>query len=171
MNDLMPYGGTFICADCKPVFFQRLREGVAQPASLNYGSVWYRFVAVVIDGIILATIAFAVGVILNAFAIQRASGIAARMVDTNGILNTLIGFCYQVGFLANGGATPGKMTMGLKVVTASGMPISYGRATGRYFANILDAFTLGIGYLMAFFDDQHRALHDRICGTRVITTR
>jgi hypothetical protein len=28
-----------------------------------------------------------------------------------------------------------------------------------------------IGYIMAAFDDQKRALHDRICNTRVIHTR
>jgi uncharacterized RDD family membrane protein YckC len=27
-----------------------------------------------------------------------------------------------------------------------------------------------IGFIMAFFDPERRALHDRICNTRVITT-
>jgi uncharacterized RDD family membrane protein YckC len=30
--------------------------------------------------------------------------------------------------------------------------------------------TLTIGYIMAAFDSQKRALHDRICDTRVIRT-
>ncbi|HET6371045.1 MAG TPA: RDD family protein, partial [Nitrospiria bacterium] len=41
-------------------------------------------------------------------------------------------------------------------------------ACGRYFAEILSGIILCIGYIMAAFDDEKRALHDRICGTRVI---
>jgi uncharacterized RDD family membrane protein YckC len=33
---------------------------------------------------------------------------------------------------------------------------------------MLSAILLGIGYLMIAFDDEKRALHDRICDTRVI---
>jgi uncharacterized RDD family membrane protein YckC len=49
-----------------------------------------------------------------------------------------------------------------------GGKVSYGRAVGRHFAKYLSSFTLGIGYIMAGIDDEKRALHDRICNTRVI---
>jgi uncharacterized RDD family membrane protein YckC len=39
---------------------------------------------------------------------------------------------------------------------------------GRHFAEMLSGILLGIGYLMIAFDDEKRALHDRICDTRVI---
>jgi uncharacterized RDD family membrane protein YckC len=42
---------------------------------------------------------------------------------------------------------------------------------GRYFAQWISAIILAIGYIMAAFDDQKRALHDRICETRVIHVR
>jgi uncharacterized RDD family membrane protein YckC len=69
------------------------------------------------------------------------------------------------------GATPGKMALGLKIVRPDGGPISAGRAVGRYFAEILSALTLMIGYMMAGWDSEKRALHDRIADTRVIKTR
>jgi len=47
-------------------------------------------------------------------------------------------------------------------------PITYGRATGRCFAEILSGMICYIGYLMAAFDEEKRALHDRICNTRVV---
>jgi uncharacterized RDD family membrane protein YckC len=75
---------------------------------------------------------------------------------------------YEVWFLTRHGATPGKMVIGKKVVTADGRPLSSGRALGRHFAVYLSSFTLMIGFIMAAFDDQKRALHDRICDTRVI---
>jgi uncharacterized RDD family membrane protein YckC len=67
------------------------------------------------------------------------------------------------------GATLGKMAAKIRVVTADGGKVSYGRATGRYFAKLLSAFTCLIGFIMAAFDEEKRALHDRICNTRVIS--
>jgi uncharacterized RDD family membrane protein YckC len=75
---------------------------------------------------------------------------------------------YQIFFLGKYGATPGKMACKLKVVTAEGTPITYGRATGRFFAEKLSGLTCTIGYIIAAFDDQKRTLHDHICGTRVV---
>ena len=63
------------------------------------------------------------------------------------------------------------MALGLKVIRADGGPISVGLAVGRYFAKILSALTLWIGFIIAGFDREKRTLHDHICGTRVIYTR
>jgi uncharacterized RDD family membrane protein YckC len=54
------------------------------------------------------------------------------------------------------------------VVTADGGRVSYLRALGRYFAKMLSGFTCLIGYIIAAFDGQKRALHDHICNTRVV---
>lgn len=174
VDDLMPYGGRYICVECKPLFLQRVREGVANPTALRYGSVGSRFMAILIDGIMLELVnrVLSLGVGLSSAPHARGSSPILnpyRMFGIYGVVTTFVAIAYYVGFLANGGATPGKMAMGLRVVTAEGLPVSYGRALGRYFALILDSATLGIGYLIAFFDDERRALHDRICGTRVIT--
>jgi uncharacterized RDD family membrane protein YckC len=57
------------------------------------------------------------------------------------------------------------------VVRSNGERITTGRAAGRYFAYLLSAFTLAIGFIIAAFDPEKRAMHDRICDTRVIRTR
>ena len=75
---------------------------------------------------------------------------------------------FEIFFIGKYGATPGKMLMKIKVVTPDGGPVSYGRATGRYFAKMLSAIILYIGFLMAFWDEEKRALHERICNTRVV---
>ena len=49
-----------------------------------------------------------------------------------------------------------------------GSPLTLARSVGRYFAKILSAFTLCVGYLMAAFDEEKCALHDHISDTRVI---
>ncbi len=76
---------------------------------------------------------------------------------------------YEIFFIGAYGATLGKMMMKIKVVTPDGGRISYARATGRHFAKFLSGIILYIGFLMAFWDEEKRALHDRMCGTRVIS--
>jgi uncharacterized RDD family membrane protein YckC len=75
---------------------------------------------------------------------------------------------YSAFFVGTYGATPGKMVCRIKIVNADGSKVSYGKAIGRYFAELLNAFTLYIGYIIAAFDDEKRTLHDRICNTRVV---
>jgi uncharacterized RDD family membrane protein YckC len=53
-------------------------------------------------------------------------------------------------------------------VVADGGRVSYSRALGRHFAKWLSSIILGIGFIMAVFDDERRTLHDRICETRVV---
>ena len=65
-------------------------------------------------------------------------------------------------------ATPGKMALRLKVVTPEGAPVSYGRSFARAFSMILSGIVCYIGFIIAAFDEEKRALHDHICGTRVV---
>ena len=60
------------------------------------------------------------------------------------------------------------MAVGIKVIRSDGAPITYGRAAGRFFAEYLSLLTIYIGYIMAGFDEEKRALHDHICDTRVV---
>jgi uncharacterized RDD family membrane protein YckC len=79
-----------------------------------------------------------------------------------------IGVTYEVFFIGKYGATLGKMAVKIKVVRPDGGKVSYPQALGRYFAKMLSTFTCLIGYIIAFFDKEHRALHDHICKTRVV---
>jgi uncharacterized RDD family membrane protein YckC len=65
-------------------------------------------------------------------------------------------------------ATFGKSVMSLRVTNAEGQRISFGHATGRFFAKIVSGMVpLGIGYIMAGFTERKQALHDLIAGTLV----
>lgn len=65
-------------------------------------------------------------------------------------------------------ATLGRMALGIRVTDLNGNRIGFGRATGRYFAKILSALILGIGFLMAAFTAKKQALHDIPAGTLVV---
>lgn len=62
------------------------------------------------------------------------------------------------------------MVVGVKVIKLDGTNIGYGKAFVRYLCSFISFLTLCIGYLLAAFHSQKRALHDLICGTKVIHT-
>ena len=180
---LLRYGDQNVCGECKSAFFQSLQEGVAQPNTLVYGGFWIRFAAKFLDGLICGVVStllqFAVmflvfGSMVVANQTADPGAVASRVIASM-ILSYAVGFAvgisYVVGFVGRFGATPGKMACGLKIVYADGSHIGYGRATGRYFAELLSAMIFCVGYIIAAFDDATRALHDRICDTRVIRVR
>jgi uncharacterized RDD family membrane protein YckC len=65
-------------------------------------------------------------------------------------------------------ATVGKLALGLKVTDEKGKRISFGRASGRFFAKILSSIILGIGFLMIAFTEKKQGLHDEIAGCLVV---
>ena len=60
------------------------------------------------------------------------------------------------------------MAVKARVVNADGSKVSYAKAFARSLAEYLSIVTLFIGYILAAFDSEKRALHDRVCGTRVV---
>ncbi len=171
VDEMVSYSGSYVCAECKPIFFQRVREGVPLDQGFEYGGFWIRFGAKVIDNIILSAIQVPL-----VFAAAMASASAPESTGAAySLLSLLIGWglpiAYTVFFLGKFAATPGKMVCGLKVVRPTGERITYLRALGRWFAEILSALIFLIGYIMAAFDDEKRTLHDRICDTRVVRSR
>lgn len=168
---MIQHGTSWVCADCKPIFLQKLSEGVAVNSSgLNYAGFWIRAGAWILDAIILG-LAISLPVFFVVFLVASASKDSTLLPIINlfvQLVAIVARFAYFIFFVGKYGATPGKMICRLKIVDASGAAIGYGRATGRVFAQILSGMICGIGYIMAGFDEEKRALHDRICNTRVV---
>jgi uncharacterized RDD family membrane protein YckC len=171
-DEMLSYEGKWVCVACKPLFFQRLKEGVAAIGTLRYTTVTRRFCAVFIDGLLLEIVILLPVILIAGMGGLTAAGRSSISPAFN-LVFTLVAYLlpalYEILMIGRYGATLGKMAMKIKVVTPDGGPISYGRSTGRYFAKMLSGIIFGIGYLMAIWDDQKRALHDRICKTRVIS--
>jgi uncharacterized RDD family membrane protein YckC len=181
-REMIQYEGRWISAEHRDEFFQRLREGVALPKEFKYGGFWVRFCAKFIDGIILAIGGGLIGAIVALLVFgspsfsggaQRVAGFQKTMVFQSINLPLRMGFAlaYAWFFISRFEATPGKMALGLKLVRSDGSRLSTGRIIGRYFAELISSITLLIGYIMAGFDSEKRALHDRICDTRVIKAK
>lgn len=75
---------------------------------------------------------------------------------------------YFVAFTA-GGQTMGKMAMGIKVVSAdTNGSLDVGRSALRTLVWAALAVPAGLGFVSALFSRDHRGLHDRCAGTRVV---
>lgn len=162
-SDVIRFDDAAVCAECKPLFFQRLREGVAAQGEMVYAGFWIRVGAKIIDGILLSVAGWILGFLGGII-----GGMASSIIAS--VLSSVMGFAYEVYFIGAHGATPGKMVCSLKVVRSDGGKVGYARALGRLFAAFLSGMILGIGYIMVAFDKEKRGLHDRICDTRVIRT-
>jgi uncharacterized RDD family membrane protein YckC len=165
-NEMVQYENSWICPTCKPIFFQRVREGVATKGDLTYAGFWIRFAAKIVDGIILQVVGLGVRFVMTLMLSPTEQ--AGAFLGVTWVLSTLIAASYSTYFVGKFGATPGKMACRIKIIMADEGQVTYLRALGRHFAEILSSITLGIGYIMAAFDEEKRSLHDRICDTRVI---
>jgi uncharacterized RDD family membrane protein YckC len=170
-QDMIRYGQAHVCAGCKPLFMQKLSEGAQiNTGEMRYAGFGIRFGAKFLDGLILGVpfMIVYVAVLIPQVRPGASNGVALLpLLMQAGML--LVQMAYQIFFLGKYGATPGKMICKLRVVTGEGSPISYGRATGRFFAELLSGMICYIGYIMVAFDNpQKRALHDHICNTRVV---
>jgi len=143
------------------------REG---KAFNGYAGFWKRFVAALIDSVVL----FLGGIFLGGFvgfSYGVITGSVGGIEPFANLAGILMGWLYYA-FMESSSkqATLGKMLMKIKVSDLSGQAISFGRATARHFAKILSAIPLAIGYLMAAFTKKKQGLHDMIAGCVVVNT-
>jgi uncharacterized RDD family membrane protein YckC len=184
INETIRIGSSRVCAKCKPVFVQKMREGMnvvggAASGNYRYAGFWIRVVAKILDGFILGIVIMIPAIVImmlmvggTAAAGRNGGAAAAGIMMFLQLGINLIAICGQIVysgiFLGKYGATPGKMACGLKVIKADGSRLSYGLGFGRALSEILSGMICYIGYIMVGFDDEKRGLHDRICNTRVI---
>lgn len=184
-SDLVQIAGNWVCGNCKPAFLSRVMAGGAAvgPFGWHYGGFWIRFGARMIDSFVLwvpfgLLAAVFIPSLLRARSQPSNPAFAAFFLSFIGF-GLLAASVYEVLMLRYRGATVGKIACGLKVVRSDGRSLGWGVSFGRFF--MWNIVTNGVPYLnlilmlvsgiMAGADEQKRALHDRVCGTRVIYTR
>lgn len=138
----------------------------------QYGGFWIRFVAYIIDTIVLIIVGSILGIVFGV----GAMGMNVDPVEPLGagywaynLASLLIGIGYFAGMESSSWqATLGKKAVGLVVTDANGQRISLLRGIGRYFAKILSALILLIGFIMVAFTERKQGLHDMIASTLVL---
>jgi uncharacterized RDD family membrane protein YckC len=170
-SEMVRFGNNWVCANCKDRYTQRLREGTLTGGKLAYAGFGRRVGAALIDGFILWIVQVCIQLAFKSTGLVRVPPdllLFARELILLQTVQLATSAAYYISFTYQFGGTPGKLALGCRVVTADGEKLTLGRSVGRYFASVLSAAILGIGYLMAAFDDERRTMHDRICDTRVI---
>ncbi len=152
----------------------------------SYGGFWIRFVAYVIDAIILGIVSGIVIIpVLGALGFgaygtmsggemsEDQMGALIGMVTGAGmfmqVANIVVAWLYFALMESSGKqATVGKMALGLKVINKDGSKLNFGQATVRYIGKIISAMIIFIGFIIAGFTEKKQALHDMIAGTYVV---
>ncbi|MEZ0322445.1 RDD family protein [Thermus sp. PS18] len=126
-------------------------------------SPWRRFVASLIDGLILVPLSFLL------MALAGINPLVQTTFVQDLLFNWIPSWAYYVIFTALHGATPGKMALGLKVVRTDGQPVDWLTAFMReVVGKTLSTLPLLLGYLWAFFHPRRQAWHDLIADTLVV---
>lgn len=147
----------------------------------DYAGFWVRLAAKLLDGMILYGIGMLVERVVAAIwfggvtplppenlADWAGWGEWLRFFRITAPVGIAIGIAYSVFFILRHEATPGKRMLGLRVVRADGGRVGAWRVVGRYWAEQLSGILFCVGYVMAAFDEEKRALHDYLCDTRVV---
>ena len=121
------------------------------------------FLVSAIFGLILAALAFLVGIITDS-----TPNFDTRTGLLWGLAYLTWVFLYQTVSLGLTARTPGKGIVGLRVVNRDGSPLSGRNALVRVIAFPLSFLTLGIGFAGILVGRERRALHDVIAGTAVV---
>jgi uncharacterized RDD family membrane protein YckC len=150
-----------------------------------YAGFWLRFIAHLIDGLIT-------GVVVMALVVPLAllTGLGGALRDFHpgrepdpamivafisslwililiGVLGSWLYNAYCES--SEWQATPGKKVLNLIVTDLDGNRISFGRASGRFFAKMISGLIpFGIGYIMAGFTEKKQGLHDMIASCLVL---
>jgi uncharacterized RDD family membrane protein YckC len=164
--------------------------GVSAPlhSAVPYAGFWVRFVAYFIDGLILGIpMMIVLGILFflfGGFGLMMRRNLNDPRVAAALLAPMILGFVlvwlvslaltwlYFAGMESSERqATFGKAVMSLQVTNLEGQRLSFGHATGRFFAKLVSGLIpLGIGYIMAGFTEKKQALHDMIAGTLVLRT-
>lgn len=153
----------------------------------KYAGFWLRFVAYIIDYIILyvinliiiAPVLGIIGIGASSAAMDFGSmteGDALQMIQTilmavvaGSIVLMVINLLYYTLMEASKfQGTVGKMALGLKVTDKDGNRLDFVKALLRNLGKIVSGAILMIGYIMAGFTEKKQALHDMFVGTLVV---
>jgi uncharacterized RDD family membrane protein YckC len=159
--------------------------GVSAVGATVYAGFWLRFVAAIIDGLVL-------GIPLGIIAFLLIASAIPFIAHTQDPMTVIVTILPRILFLvviylvaswlywglmesSSWQATLGKKALGLQVTDLAGSRPTFGRASGRFFAGRGISFVPSIGGLyflidciMAGFTEKKQALHDMIASCLVI---
>jgi uncharacterized RDD family membrane protein YckC len=150
--------------------------GLGYNPGIPYAGFWIRFVAVIVDGVIVFVLTLVASIVLGIIIgiLARVSGSALDLSPGGPLtwLDYLVSFTISIGYFVYGwgmGSTRGQRFFRLAVVDAeTGQPIGFGRAAMRYLGYVVSVLPCYIGLIWAAFDPKKQGWHDKIANSVVI---
>jgi uncharacterized RDD family membrane protein YckC len=138
----------------------------AQAPALQYAGVGIRFLALLIDGIIIGV----VSAIINGVAAATQNSAITTLA---GVVIAVLALLYFIWMEATQGATLGKMALGLRVVKSDGSsPIGWPASIIRNLLRIIDGlFVYLVGAIIIWTSPLKQRLGDKVAQTLVVRTR
>ena len=162
---------TFLNLKWSSVVQERLDIGTPEGVVFDYeiAGIGSRFVAALVDSIILVMLQVAFFCVFWTFMTQSSVGnwVAALLVLFVFVLN----WGYFIFFeMISNGQTPGKSWVGLRVIRADGLPVTLVDSLIRNLVRLVDFLPLYyiVGLITMFISDQTRRLGDYAAGTLVV---
>ena len=141
-----------------------------------YQGVAIRFVAILIDYLIIGVISGILAIPLLVAAIVNVtngnvSAVSLGSIVALSVVGLVVWFLYFTLLEGRYGQTVGKMALSIKVVRdADGAPIDYGEAAVRTVLRIIDGlFDYLIGAIFIWTSDEKQRLGDRVAHTVVVS--
>ena len=143
----------------------------ASPAIVYYSGFWKRFLAALID-VLLINILLAIILAISRGGSGMSFPPTAHMLISLMVTNVLFWVVFwlynTIMESSSKQATLGKMLLGIRVADLDGNRLSFGKANARYWGKLLSVLTLYIGFIMAGFTQKKQGLHDILAGTLVV---
>jgi len=130
----------------------------------SFAGFWRRLLAYLLDSLLL----FGVQLSIAAGVILLAPHDARAIANLAAVFAALTWAYFALMESSPLSATVGKLALGLYVTDSRGDPITFARASARYWLKIVSTLILMLGWFMAAFTPQKQALHDVIAGTLVL---
>ncbi len=142
---------------------------IAAPA-VRFGGFWRRFLAVIIDSIIIYIPVLLIATSLGLGSAETGDGSFSFNLGGRGtLLSIVMTVLYDTILLTLlNGRTIGKLLLGMRVTGANGQRISFGQALGRSLMKIISLYALGLGCLWVVWDRQKQGWHDKVAHTYVV---
>lgn len=136
-----------------------------QAAATHYAGFWRRFAAFALDNLLLF---FPLGIaraLMGLPVTGYGGGSGDARETTVGLCGLLLSWLYcALQESSAAGGTLGQRSLGMRVTDTRGRRLSFGRASGRYFAQLLTFLTCSTGYLLQLWTARRQTLHDLASG-------
>jgi len=145
-------------------------DAPAGPAQgLRYAGFWVRFVAFILDAIVLVVLTSALAPLIGGGSVVTIENGAYTVNYAANAIGLLIDLVYFVGFWTWRGQSPGMIPFNMRIVLAAdGGKVDVVRSLLRYVGLIISIVILFLGVIWIAFDRRKQGWHDKIAGTVVV---